>query len=114
LDLLGDVEPALYALELSSFQLETTTSLDAAAAALLNLSADHLDRYDDLEDYLAAKARVWRGHGVVIANHDDERVRAAVPVGRSVRWFSLGVPPGAEDYGLIEHDGECWLSRGRE
>ncbi|MEX0901013.1 MAG: UDP-N-acetylmuramoyl-L-alanine--D-glutamate ligase [Gammaproteobacteria bacterium] len=112
LDLLGDGEPALYTLELSSFQLETTSSLDAAAAALLNLSADHLDRYDDLHDYLAAKARVWRGHGVVIANYDDERVRAAVPDGRIVRWFSLGAPRGADDYGLIEHDGEPWLSRG--
>lgn len=114
LDLLGGTEPDLYALELSSFQLETTTSLDAAAAALLNLSADHLDRYDNLHDYLAAKARVWRGHGVVIANHDDERVRGAVPKGRVVRWFNLGAPLGNDDYGLIDHDGEPWLSRGRE
>ncbi len=112
LDLLGDTEPDLYALELSSFQLETTTRLDATAAALLNLSADHLDRYDDLRDYLAAKARVWRGNGVVIANHDDERVRAAVPERRVVRWFSLGQPLGADDYGLIEFNGESWLSRG--
>lgn len=114
LDLLGETEPDLYALELSSFQLETTTSLDAAAAAVLNLSADHLDRYTGLRDYLDAKARVWRGHGVVIANHDDERVRAAVPEGRVVRWFSLGAPRGAEDYGLTDHEGEPWLSRGSE
>lgn len=114
LDLLGGTEPDLYALELSSFQLETTSSLDAAAAVVLNVSADHLDRYGDLRDYLAAKARIWRGHGVVVANHDDDQVRAAVPEGRAVRWFSLSPPRGSDDYGLTDHEGEPWLSRGGE
>ena len=56
LDLL-DAPADLYVLELSSFQLETTSSLEAAVAAVLNVSADHMDRYASLEDYAAAKAR---------------------------------------------------------
>lgn len=114
LDLLGDAEPDLYVLELSSFQLESTDSLDAAAGALLNVSADHLDRYADLDQYLAAKRRVWRGDGVVVANRDDPRVRAAVPAARELRWFALDAPEAGDDYGLRTTGGEDWLCRGAE
>ncbi|RPI12381.1 MAG: UDP-N-acetylmuramoyl-L-alanine--D-glutamate ligase, partial [Lysobacterales bacterium] len=58
LDLLERPVPGLYVLELSSFQLETTHSLDAVAATVLNVTPDHLDRYDSLDDYAAAKARI--------------------------------------------------------
>jgi UDP-N-acetylmuramoylalanine--D-glutamate ligase len=59
-------------LELSSFQLETTHGLNAAAATVLNVTDDHLDRYaGSLDDYAAAKARVFQGKGVQVLNRDD-------------------------------------------
>lgn len=70
LDLL-DEDADLYVLELSSFQLETTYSLQAEAATVLNISPDHMDRYNDLAQYLAAKQRVYSGCHVAIINRDD-------------------------------------------
>ena len=66
LDLLAQDEPDFYVLELSSFQLETTGSLNAAAAVVLNISPDHLDRYRDVSDYAAAKQRIYRGDGMMV------------------------------------------------
>lgn len=112
LDLLDD-ENRFYVLELSSFQLETTHSLAPKAAAVLNVSPDHMDRYPSLEAYARAKARVYRGAEVGVINRDDERVRAMA--GRAARdsGFTLGVPQGT-DFGLRERDGERWLCRGAE
>jgi len=78
LDALTDIEegrsaPTAFVLELSSFQLETTASLDADAAAMLNVSEDHLDRYNGIDEYAAAKARVFNGHGAQIVNREDAR-----------------------------------------
>ncbi len=70
--------PDLYVLELSSFQLETTFSLDAAAAVVLNISPDHMDRYASLDDYMKAKARVYRGSGALVVNEDDPNVKEMV------------------------------------
>ena len=61
----------LYVLELSSFQLETTGALRPVAATVLNISADHLDRYESLDDYVAAKRRVFGGDAIAVANLDD-------------------------------------------
>ena len=61
----------LYVLELSSFQLETTSALRPVAATVLNISADHLDRYESLDDYVAAKRRVFGGDAIAVANLDD-------------------------------------------
>ncbi|MEJ5211307.1 MAG: Mur ligase family protein, partial [Burkholderiales bacterium] len=66
----GEPAPGVFVLELSSFQLETTFSLDADAATVLNLSQDHLDRYASMADYAAAKARIFQGHGVQVLNRD--------------------------------------------
>ncbi|HSH41666.1 MAG TPA: UDP-N-acetylmuramoyl-L-alanine--D-glutamate ligase, partial [Arenicellales bacterium] len=71
LELLDEKAHACYALELSSFQLETTRSLRPAAAALLNLSHDHMDRYASYADYVAAKQRVYHGARAVVVNRDD-------------------------------------------
>jgi len=62
-------------LKLSSYQLETTWTLNAAAATMLNLSEDHLDRYAGLGDYGAAKARVFQGQGIQVLNRDDAASR---------------------------------------
>ena len=74
LDILGDEEPDFYVLELSSFQLETLQSLNAVAALVLNISADHMDRYQGLEDYAAAKQEIYAGDGKMILNADDPLV----------------------------------------
>ena len=106
--------PALYVLELSSYQLETTTSLDAAAAVILNLSEDHLDRHGDLAAYGAAKARIHRGSGQVIWNRDEAALRPLLPADRLAASFGMGVPPAAGDYGLRRRGGRSWLARGGE
>ena len=99
LDLLHEPRPDLYILELSSFQLETTESLNACAAAILNISEDHMDRYYDLNDYTAAKAKVYYGTGTLIVNLDDERVMGTVNLirqGRALSGFTASEPKEKE------------------
>jgi UDP-N-acetylmuramoylalanine--D-glutamate ligase len=103
----------LYVLELSSFQLETTESLAPRAAAILNISPDHMDRYPCLAAYAEAKARVLRGAEWAIVNRDDPQVAAMAPAPARVRGFTLETPAGA-DFGLIENQDESWLARGSE
>jgi len=81
--------PQVWVLELSSFQLETTWSLAPHAAAMLNLSEDHLDRYGGLDDYGAAKARIFQGQGVQVVNRDDARSLAMARPGRKVVSFGF-------------------------
>src|SRR6185369_3166198 len=92
--------PAAWVLELSSYQLETTWSLAPRAAAMLNLSEDHFDRYASLDDYGAAKARVFQGSGVQVLNRDDERSLAMAQPGRKVVTFGLDAPRG-NDFGVV-------------
>jgi UDP-N-acetylmuramoylalanine--D-glutamate ligase len=99
LDLLERPVPGLYVLELSSYQLETTQSLGTVVATVLNVTPDHLDRYDSLEDYAAAKARIFDGSEAAVVNRDDERVRAMPRRGQRVLDFSVR-DPGA-DYSLL-------------
>jgi len=89
LDLLEQPVPDLYVLELSSFQLETTDSLATRTAVVLNVTPDHLDRYESIEEYAAAKARIFRGCEVAVVNADDPRVRAMPRPGQRVLTFSL-------------------------
>ncbi len=112
LDLLREPEPEVYVLELSSFQLETTASLNARAATVLNVTPDHMDRYRSVEDYAGAKAHIYHGDGLMVLNADDPLVMGMGLSGRrSVRFGSQ--PPASEiDYGLVEHGGEIWLARG--
>jgi UDP-N-acetylmuramoylalanine--D-glutamate ligase len=104
--------PACWVLELSSFQLETTWSLAPDAAALLNLSEDHLDRYASLGEYGAAKARVFEGARLQVLNRDDARAGALAPQGVPRISFGLGPPPGEGDFGLLSKGGEAWLAQG--
>jgi UDP-N-acetylmuramoylalanine--D-glutamate ligase len=92
--------PAAWVLELSSYQLETTRSLAPAAAAMLNLSEDHLDRYATLEEYGAAKARIFRGAGVQVLNRDDPRSLGMAQPGREVITFGLEAPTKSADFGV--------------
>ena len=89
LDLLERPVPQLYVLELSSFQLETTHSLRTVTSTVLNVAADHMDRYTDLAEYAAAKARIFDGCEVAVVNADDAAVRAMPRPGQRVLSFSL-------------------------
>lgn len=87
-----------YAVELSSYQLETTSSLRLDAATMLNLSQDHLDRYGSMEDYAAAKARIFAHCGTRVLNRDDPW-SMGMAGGRSVT-FGLDVAPRDDAWGL--------------
>lgn len=88
LDLLA-LNAQLYVLELSSFQLERTSALNAAAATVLNISADHLDRHVDIAEYAREKQRIFRGDGVMIINADDPVVYAMRDDSRKAFTFSI-------------------------
>jgi UDP-N-acetylmuramoylalanine--D-glutamate ligase len=91
LDLLN--EPVdLFVLELSSFQLERTTCLNAAAAVVLNISADHMDRHENLTDYAQQKRRIFHGKGVMVLNADDPMVLAMREKARRTFTFSVTKP----------------------
>lgn len=104
--------PQIWVLELSSFQLETLDSLDADGATVLNISDDHLDRYDGLDDYALAKARIFFGRGVQVLNRDDPRVKRMALDGRSLITFGLNAPATEADFGLRNNHGRPWIVRG--
>jgi len=106
--------PDLWVLELSSFQLDTTVSLAASAATVLNISEDHLDRYRSIDDYAAAKARIFSGGGLQVLNRDDPRSLAMAQPGRRTITFGLDAPRRDEDWGLLERGGEPWLAQGKD
>lgn len=114
LELLEQPVPDVYVLELSSFQLETTHSLNAFSAVVLNISEDHMDRYRDLEDYASTKQKIFHGDGLVVLNRDDGRVRAMKPVNRVVRYFTLAAPAAENEYGLDEYENDTWLYKGNQ
>ena len=114
LSLLTSPEPDVYVLELSSFQLETTHSLNARAATVLNITPDHMDRYRDIQEYAEAKARVFHGNGTMVLNADDPLVMRMARSGRRTVCFGLSAPAEAQDYGLYEVDGETWLVKGKQ
>jgi UDP-N-acetylmuramoylalanine--D-glutamate ligase len=117
LDLLGGEAAALYVLELSSFQLEATTSLALAAATVLNVTPDHMDRYATLEAYAAAKARILAGCRTAVLNLDDPLVaamRGPGAAGARTLTFSLRADSGADYFLADRGDGEgpCLMRRG--
>lgn len=110
-------QPDVWVLELSSFQLEAASSLSADAAAVLNVSEDHLDRYPDMGNYIAAKARIFRSNGrvkgVQVLNRDDPYSLGMALIERMQTTFGLNTPPPTEDDWGIEHDSEgIWLAHG--
>ena len=104
--MLLDNSAQLYVLELSSFQLETTASLRAAAATILNVTEDHMDRYPlGMQQYRAAKLRIYENAAVCVVNADDAMT---MPVrGADKRCVSFGADVG--DYHLNRQQGSIWL-----
>ncbi len=88
----------LYVIELSSYQLETTATLELDAAAMLNLTQDHMDRYDSMADYAAAKQRIFRHAATRVVNRDDPWSRGMGD--ERALSFGLGVPGNDREWGL--------------
>ncbi len=123
--------PQVWVLELSSFQLDTVRGFEPAAAALLNITQDHLDWHGDMAAYAAAKGRVFGtspagapfgGRAVMVVNRDDPLVEAAVPapvpakgkvkqIERTVIRFGLDAPHKPGDFGVVVENGMAWLVR---
>ncbi len=106
-------QPQVWVLELSSFQLETTHSLDADAAVVLNVTEDHLDRYDgSMDKYAAAKLRIFHGDGVQVVNRDDARSAVMKIAGRKQLSFGLNAPSSDADWGISREGALVWLMHG--
>lgn len=120
LDVLSDIDagkrrvPDVFVLELSSFQLETTASLNAEAATVLNVTEDHLDRYDSEQRYAEAKSRIFAGDGVQVLNRQDARSNSMAKDGRCVFTFGWDRPSSQHEWGLTDVDGELWLAQGAD
>jgi UDP-N-acetylmuramoylalanine--D-glutamate ligase len=108
-------QPQVWVLELSSFQLETTYTLDADAAVVLNVTEDHLDRYaGSMDAYAKAKARIFQGNGVQIVNREDARSAAMKISGRRQLSFGLNVPSTENDWGTTREGEVTWLMQGTQ
>ena len=109
LDLLEGEDKDIYLLELSSFQLETTESLGAEVAVILNLSEDHMDRYDTLEEYHDAKLRVYNGCCQLVINRDD--VYSYPTKNIDVPVWDFGVEhSNSKSLGISENEGEQYIT----
>ncbi|HUX62878.1 UDP-N-acetylmuramoyl-L-alanine--D-glutamate ligase [Sulfuricella sp.] len=117
LDALSDLDRRgetadVFVIELSSFQLETTHTLHPAVATVLNVTEDHMDRYRDMDEYAAAKARIFAGNGVQVLNREDRYSLAMAKPDRRVMTFGLDAPQKPEDWGVQEGENGPWLAQG--
>jgi UDP-N-acetylmuramoylalanine--D-glutamate ligase len=124
-----EVLPEVWVLELSSFQLEGVQGFEPSAAAVLNITQDHLDWHGDMAAYARAKGRVFGARALMVINRDDAEVEALVPapllvkqgrgrpaktLAREVCRFGLNPPQHPGDFGLVVENGMAWLVRARE
>jgi UDP-N-acetylmuramoylalanine--D-glutamate ligase len=114
LDTLAMDAPDVYVLELSSFQLETTTSLHVNAATMLNLSEDHMDRYAGMQDYAVAKAHIFYHADLQVLNRDDAWSMMMARPKLAQVTFGLDLDDGEQGYGLRQDDGGTWLVDGEK
>jgi len=112
LDLL-DPSAQIYALELSSFQLERSAPISTAASVILNISPDHLDQHGNMDAYAAAKARIYLSCDHAVVNRDHPELMRHVPKGVEITTFGMGAPADGE-FGIVATArGEC-IARGDE
>jgi UDP-N-acetylmuramoylalanine--D-glutamate ligase len=117
----ADALPEVWVIELSSFQLDAETSFEPSAAAVLNLTQDHLDWHGSMAAYAAAKANIFGQQALMVLNREDPLVMAMlpepVPVKRQQPWvrphvtFGADLPQRPGDFGLEEVNGMVWLVR---
>ena len=126
----GNALPQVWVLELSSFQLHSSGTFEPTAAVVLNLSQDHLDWHNGMDDYAAAKARIFGAQAAMVLNRDDAAVMRMAPppaaktkaarpgspktapaAPRTVLRFGSGLPTRAGDFGLEDVNGLRWLVR---
>ena len=100
LDADADSATDVWVVELSSYQLETTDSLQLDAAAVLNVTQDHLDRYDSMHDYAAAKERIFRHCATRVLNRDDPATLAMAGGAAEVLTFGLGAAANEREWGV--------------
>jgi len=115
LDALTDgIDYDIAVLELSSFQLESTHHVSADAATILNVSADHMDRYDSEGDYVLAKARILKGAKRTILPRYDEQLEQIAKFGSpgTVQTFGLDAPSNDDDFGVLRSTNYRWLMKG--
>jgi UDP-N-acetylmuramoylalanine--D-glutamate ligase len=106
----NDELPQAWVLELSSFQLHTTFSLNADAATVLNITQDHLDWHGSMAAYAADKARIFGASTVRILNRDDAIVMGMAAPGAAVNTFGTGEPDAPDSFGLVSERGVLWLA----
>jgi UDP-N-acetylmuramoylalanine--D-glutamate ligase len=104
-------QPDVYVLELSSFQLETTSSLKIDAATVLNITQDHMDRYADIADYAMAKARIFRHCTTQVLNRDDAMTMSMRVSTQRYMSFGLSAAKNENEFGISESEGAKWLSQ---
>ena len=92
--------PDVYVIELSSFQLETTSSLQLDAATMLNLSQDHLDRYRSMKDYAAAKRKIFAHAAHQVLNREDQASMQMRDAKLTCSTFGVDLPGSPADFGL--------------
>ncbi|MET0544041.1 MAG: UDP-N-acetylmuramoyl-L-alanine--D-glutamate ligase [Variovorax sp.] len=120
----ADTLPEVWVLELSSFQLDGVQGFEPTAAAVLNLTQDHLDWHGDMAAYGAAKARIFGSKGLLVLNRDDDavmkllpapiRVKLQRPQYRTYISFGAGMPLRPGDFGIERVNGMAWLVRALE
>ncbi len=106
----GDQLPQAWVLELSSFQLHTTHSLQADVATVLNVTQDHLDWHGDMDAYAGAKARIFSANTVLVLNRDDAAVMQMASPLAPVITFGADEAEQADCFGLVDENGMRWLS----
>ncbi|NOT66039.1 MAG: UDP-N-acetylmuramoyl-L-alanine--D-glutamate ligase [Methylotenera sp.] len=116
LDALSMETPDVYVLELSSFQLETTSTLQVDAATMLNLSEDHMDRYESFQDYAIAKARIFYNATLQVLNRDDawSMLMARPKLAQVTFGINTNTNLNSGEYGLKQDDGGTWLCEGEK
>ncbi|WP_025918009.1 UDP-N-acetylmuramoyl-L-alanine--D-glutamate ligase [Herminiimonas sp. CN] len=102
--------PQVWVLELSSFQLHTTCSLQADAATVLNITQDHLDWHGSMAAYVSDKARIFGADTVRVLNRDDAAVMGLASAQAPTITFGADAPTQAGDFGLLDERGVQWLS----
>ncbi len=105
----ADALPACWVLELSSFQLHTTYTLQADAATVLNISQDHLDWHGDMDAYAADKARIFGPQTVRVLNRNDAQCMAMTHPLAPLMSFGTDLPTEPDCFGLVTEHGMQWL-----